>query len=132
MSEREYKSMPSFTESVQGRTVTGILAVTGNIDLGMDRIMPGAFVKTIGENARRVKHLWMHDAAAPPTAKILELREIGAGELPAEMRMLHPTAQGGLLVKREYLETERGNEILEGIRAGAIDEGAIGQRQERI
>jgi len=29
---------------------------------------------------------------------------------------------GGLLVAREYLETERGNEVLAGIRAGAINE----------
>lgn len=126
MFERKFIATQCFTKAIDGRTVTGLLAVTGNIDSGYDRIMPGAFVKTIAENARRVKHLWMHDSDDPPTARIVELREVGANELPDELKILHPDAQGGLLVKREYLNTPRGSEILEGIKAGAITEGSIG------
>lgn len=126
MPEREYKSMPTYSKAVGDRVVEGILAVIGNVDDGRDRIAPGAFIKTIAENRGRVRHLWMHNSYEPPIAKILELREVGASELPKELIAAHPTAVGGLYVKREYLDTPRANEVFTGIKAGVIDEGSIG------
>lgn len=41
--------------------VTGLAAVYGNIDDGLDIIEPGAGAKTIAERGKRVKVLWMHD-----------------------------------------------------------------------
>lgn len=109
---------------VNGRTVTGIASVFGNIDSYNDRILPGAFRKTIAESLRRVKFLWQHDFSAPPVARIDSLREIGVDELPEELRA--QGAVGGLEVTRTYLETERGEEILTAIREGAITEMSIG------
>lgn len=121
----EYKAVISEGQT-DGRTVTGLAAIFGNVDSGGDRIHKGAFKKTISEQANRVKHLWMHDPYQPPTAVIRELSEVGVGGLPEKIRAEHPEATGGLQVTREYLDTPRGNEILEGIKAGAIREMSFG------
>ena len=47
-------------------------------------------------------------------------------ELPAEVLAKAPDATGGAEVTREYLTTERGDEILSGIVAGAINEMSYG------
>lgn len=122
----EYKTFAAETKQIEDRTVTGLAAITGNVDDGNDRIWRGAFKKTIRERAGRVRHLWMHDPLAPPTAAIRELTEVDAADLPPEVRRKYPDATGGLLVKREYLRTPRGDEILAAIAAGAISEMSFG------
>lgn len=117
---KEYKSITSFKEiQDDGRTVTGIAAVFGNVDDGGDRIFKGAFKKTIKERfkAGEIKHLWRHDIWEPPIATVKELKEIGRDELPDQVQKKYPEATGGLLITREYLDTPRGNEILTGIKA---------------
>lgn len=118
----EIKSGISTIKSIDGRLVSGFAAVFGNVDAYNDVIHAGAFKKTIQENAKRFRHLWMHDPFNPPTAAIREIREAKRRELPEEVQENYPEATGGLLVTREYLDTPRGNEILEGIKAGAINE----------
>jgi HK97 family phage prohead protease len=122
----EYKTSPQYIKSVQGRVVTGVFAVHGNVDGGQDRSFPGAFAKTFAEGLRRIKFLWMHDMWAPPTAVIKSLRELTREELPAEVLAKAPDATGGAEVAREYLTTERGDEILTGLVAGAINEMSYG------
>jgi HK97 family phage prohead protease len=100
--------------------------VHGNIDDGLDRSHPGAFAKTFAEGARRIKFLWMHNPYDPPTAVIKALRELRREELPAAVLTVAPAATGGAEVVREYLETPRGEEILTGIKAGAISELSYG------
>jgi HK97 family phage prohead protease len=119
----EYKAIQLETKEIaeDGRTVTGFAAVIGNIDSGGDRIHKGAFAKTLQENGPRIRHLWQHDMGQPPVAAIKELREVGRGELPDGMKA-DASIKGGLLVTRQYLDTPRGNEVLEGIKAGAINE----------
>lgn len=119
----EYKSVPSFTsKDIDGRTVTGLAAIFGNVDAFGDRIFKGAFKKTIKENSKRVKHLWQHDGRVPPVAAIKEMVEVGRGSLPQEVKDAFPEAKGGLQVTRDYLDTPRGSEVLEGIKSGAINE----------
>lgn len=122
----EYKAISGKPDQIEGRTVTGLAAVFGNVDSGGDRLHEGAFRKTIKENARRIRHLWQHDMASPPIASIDEIREVGRSQIPAWVKDEYPEVTGGLLVKRTYLETPRGNEVLEGIRAGAINEMSFG------
>lgn len=122
----EYKSFAGETKEIQERTVTGLAAITGNVDSGFDRIITGAFKKTLKEGVRRIRHLWMHDPFEPPIAAIKELREVGRDELPADTKRRYPEATGGLLVVREYLDTPRGNEVLAGIKAGALNEMSFG------
>jgi len=126
MAKMERKTFEVKEQSIEGRTVTGIASVFGNVDDGLDRIWKGAFKKTLAENSGRVRHLWQHDYMQPPTAKVVELKEIGKRELPDWIREKFPDATGGLLVKRDYLPTPRGDEILAGITSGAIAEMSIG------
>jgi len=126
MNVREYKSYPAKVEDIDGRIVTGISAVMGIEDDGGDVIEYGAFKKTIKDRLTRIRHLWQHDFSQPPTAVILELQELPANKLPEALREQYPTATGGLLVKRRYLETPRADEILQGIIHGAITEMSFG------
>ena len=124
MSEREYKSL-EFTNikaQASGRIRTGIAAVFGNIDNIGDRIVAGAFAKTIAEGAKRARFLWNHSYQHPPVASIKELRELSRSELPPEVLEKAPEATGGLLVKREYFKTDLSNWILEAIDADAVNE----------
>lgn len=118
----EYKANLSFIKGIDDRTVTGIASVFGNVDSYGDIVQRGAFKKTIAENARRIRHLWMHDPFQPPTAVIRSLQEVGKNGLPESVIAEFPDATGGLEVAREYLKTPRGDEILEGIRSGGINE----------
>jgi HK97 family phage prohead protease len=132
--ERERKTFTggAAVKEVSGRTVTGIASVLGNRDDYGDIIWPGAYAKTIQEGRRRMRHFWQHSwsdmltTPEPPTAVIDDIREVGRGELPDSVLSAAPDALGGLLVTRTYLNTLRGNEILEGIKAGAITEMSIG------
>jgi HK97 family phage prohead protease len=108
------------------RTVTGFPSVFGNVDDGGDLVEPGAYQKTISERGDRMRWLWQHDKGQPPIARVLELAEVGRDALPAALLARFPEATGALRVKREYLDTPRGNEVLTGIRAGALAELSIG------
>jgi HK97 family phage prohead protease len=122
----EIKAITSRPEQIEGRTVTGLAAVFGNVDSGGDKLHEGAFRKTLKENSRRIRHLWQHDYNQPPTAAIKEIKEVGRSQIPAWVKEDYPEVTGGLLVTREYLETARGNEILEGLKSGAINEMSFG------
>lgn len=122
----EEKSFLSVTKSIDDRTVTGIASVFGNIDLVGDRLHKGAFKKTIAENMRHFRHLWQHNYNLPPIAKIDEIAEVGKSDLPDEIRQAFPEATGGLQVKRTYLDTPRGNEVLEALKVGALNEMSFG------
>lgn len=116
--QRQKKALPQFVKAINGRQVTGVFSVFGNVDSGNDRIWPGSFSKTLQERADRVLFLWQHDLYQPPTAKILSLREIGRNELPQAVLDAAPDATGGCEVVREYLDTPRGNESFEAIKNG--------------
>lgn len=122
----EFKAAVTEIKLIDDRTVAGFASVFGNVDSYYDIVHKGAFKKTIKERSNRVRHLWMHEAYSPPTATIKELKEVDADELPDQVRDQHPETTGGLLVVREYLRTTRGDEILEGIKSGAINEMSFG------
>jgi HK97 family phage prohead protease len=118
----EYKAAPQFTKEISDRTVTGIFAVHGNIDSGGDRSWPGSFSNVAVNGRNRAKFLWSHQSDEPPIAMIKAIRELSATELPPQVLAYAPEATGGVEVVREYLDTPRGNEVLTGLQAGAIDE----------
>lgn len=123
----EYKSLPIFTKSITGRTVTGIFAVHGNIDDYADVSHPGSFVKTIAERGPKIKFLWNHDMfGGPPVAKITSIREIGREELPEAVLAIAPEATGGVEVTREYLKTASAEEVFQALEAEALDEMSYG------
>jgi HK97 family phage prohead protease len=116
----------SAPQTVNERIVTGIASVFGVCDDNDDVVHPGAFRKTIKEQKDRVRYLWCHDPHQPPIAVIRELKEVGRSELPARILEQYPQATGGLEVTREYLTTPRAEEVLWGIKTGAINELSIG------
>lgn len=111
---------------VSDRMVVGFPNVLGNVDDGGDLVEPGAYVKTIQERGERMRWLWQHDKSQPPIARVVEIAEVAREALPAAVLARFPEAMGALRVKREYLDTPRGNEVLAGIQAGAISELSIG------
>lgn len=118
----EYKTQPQFIKSIDDRTVIGIPVVHGNIDDGYDRSHPALFGDGTVKGRRRAVFLWQHDSSAPPTAVINYHRDIPRDQLPKSVLDYAPEATGGVEVSRTYLDTPRGNEVLAGIKAGAIAE----------
>lgn len=124
-SERKAAPM-SVLEIENEREVVALNAVFGNVDDGRDILWPGSFTKTLQEHWHRVKALWQHDSWEPPIGTPVWAKEIGADELPPEVKTRFPQALGGLVSKIAYLETPRGDEVLKGIKARAITENSIG------
>jgi hypothetical protein len=120
--EHEVKVIPLSTKEINDRTVVGIAAVHGNVDDGGDRSWPGSFSDITVNGRVRARFLWMHNANEPPIAAINYVREVPRLELPAKVLEYAPEATGGVEISRTYLDTPRGNEILIGIKAGAIEE----------
>ena len=86
---------------------TGYASTFNNVDLVGDRIMPGAFSKSL---RRRVPLLWQHDMR-DPIGRIIKMRE----------------DDHGLLVEgRLNIRTSRGADVYELLRAGDIDSMSIG------
>jgi hypothetical protein len=124
----EYKhSQKAITLGIDDRTVTGIFCVHGNVDSGdgwssRDRSHPGLFGDFKAGNRDRAVFLWQHNSNDPPIATIDDLYDVSAADLPPAVRLYAPDATGGVAVKRTYLDTPRGNEVLAGIKASAIRE----------
>lgn len=107
------KSLPFEVKAVNAkdRIIEGYAAVFGNVDSYGDRIMPGAFAKTLSESASRVKVLWMHDRWEP-IGKPVEMREDATG-----------------LFTRSYIsKTPEGDKALTLAEDGVVDEMSIGYR----
>lgn len=121
MNQIETKVFTSEIKEINGRSVTGIASVFGNKDSYNDIVHLGSFTKTIQQRSKFFRHLWQHDFWSPPIAVIKGIREVGKDELPEQLQAIEEV-EGGLEVTREYLDTPRGNEVLEGIKQGAINE----------
>lgn len=124
----EYKSVKAAVMGIEDRTVTGIFCVHGNLDDGDgwtsrgDRSHPGLFGDFTVDGRRRAVFLWQHRNQDPPIATIDQLFEVSRTDLPPAVLKYAPDATGGVAVKRTYLDTPRGSEILAGLVAGAITE----------
>src|SRR6056297_2755627 len=88
----------------------GYAAVFNNVDLGKDKILPGAFKKTLEERGDKIKILWQHDWDEP-IGKVLEIKE----------------DEYGLWVKGKIITTtQKGKEAYELIKEKIIDGLSIG------
>lgn len=121
-----FKHTPAFAKLIGDRTVVGFPTIYGNVDDGGDLIVQGAYAKTLNERSDRLRWLWQHQWATPPIASIEEITSVDRSELPPVVLSRFPEATGGLKVKRKYLETQRGDEVLKGIESNAITEMSIG------
>jgi len=112
--EREMKFAPCDLKSVEADgTFSGYASLFGEVDLGNDLVMPGAFRDSLAaRGAQGVKLLFQHDPNEP-IGVWLELRE--------DARGLY--ARGRLMP-----EVTRAREVLSLMRAGALDGLSIGFR----
>lgn len=132
----EYKSFKAAPMGIDGRTVTGIAVVHGNVDDGdgwssRDRTHPGLFGDFTVDGRDRVKFLWSHRAHDPPIAAIEKIFEVSRADLPPAVKQYAPDATGGVAVARTYLATPKGDEVLAGIVAGAITEMSYAYEAKR-
>ena len=112
--EREVKFAPVDLKSVEADgTFCGYASLFGEVDLGQDVVMPGAFRESLRlRGARGVKLLFQHDPNEP-IGVWLELNEDIKGLF----------ARGRLMP-----EVTRAREVLSLMRAGALDGLSIGFR----
>jgi HK97 family phage prohead protease len=120
-----------FTKEKAKGTIAGVFSVSGVRDSYGDRVMFGAFAKTMTAHRRRVRHLWNHMGFDPPTATVIDLYEVGRSDLPDEVLARFPEASGGAVVVRKYLESVRAQEIRDAILAGAVNEMSFAFDLER-
>lgn len=107
-----YKALPLSLKAAPGEdgVFEGYASVFDVVDLGLDVVARGAFVKSLGK--RRPKMLWQHDMSQP----------IGVWE------DVHEDERGLFVKGRLIPEVEKGKEALALLKAGAIDSMSIGYR----
>jgi len=109
--------------------VEHFVAITGNRDLGNDRIISGAFRKTIVERGLLTKVLDQHrtDSIQAVIGMPLAMQEVGKDQLPPQVLDKFPDATGGLKVTTQYLmDTPEGRGAFLRIKSGAVSEYSIG------
>ncbi|MEM4554856.1 MAG: HK97 family phage prohead protease [Candidatus Anstonellaceae archaeon] len=109
----EYKSFPSSIKAANNGYIEGYLATFGVDDVG-DKIMPGAFTKTLNDTKagnRTIKYLFNHDLSQP----------LGVIEELAEDSV-------GLYFKARISKTKSAQEKYEMAKEGILDSNSIGYR----
>lgn len=87
--------------------------VKGNIDHARDVTMPGAYEGSIARHKAKgtmPKMFWGHDSRQPPVGAWTDMKE----------------DQRGLWMKGEFADTERGRELYQLMKMGALDSFSIG------
>ena len=87
--------------------------VKGNIDHAQDRTLDGAYVKSIERHkaaGTMPKMFWMHNPYETPVGKWVDMREDAKG----------------LFMEGEFANTEKGRELYELMKMGALDSFSIG------
>lgn len=108
MEHKDLAGLEIKADAAQG-LVTAYASVFGNVDSHKDRVMPGAFTKTLMERSQRVRVLRDHDSS----------RVVGKPQHMEE-------DSTGLLTVTKMMDTPLGQETLTLLKEGAIDELSIG------
>jgi HK97 family phage prohead protease len=127
----EHKTFPAFQvklDAAQGIVVHSV-AVFGNVDLGDDRIHPGAFVKTVTERSGKIRVLDAHNAQrlSDVIGRPVRIWEVDRMGLDPKILAKYPTATGALMAETQYLmDTPEGAGAFSRIAGGVVDEYSIG------
>lgn len=129
--DMEHKSVYGATKvlDVDQGIVEHYFAVMGNVDAHGDIIHPGAFTKTLLERKHRIRVLDSHDTGSVKSVigVPIEIREVGRGELPAQLLEMYPEATGAVYAKTRFLlNTPEGAGAFIRIKEGAINEWSFG------
>jgi HK97 family phage prohead protease len=111
----EHKSIPAeFKADVDKRLIKGYASVFGNVDSYGDMIIKGAFAQSIaekfvnvGDGKSKIKMLWLHDA-------------------PLGLPKVLKEDDHGLYFEARASKTQLGDDALELVRDGVVDEASIG------
>lgn len=117
----EHKAFGANVHTQAEGIIEAIVSVFSNTDNAGEKVMPGAFQKSIAH--KLPKAVWQHDWRSP-IGKTLEVIELQPGDprLPREL-----SQSGGLYVKGQLnLRTQRGKEAYEDLAFGSLDEFSIG------
>lgn len=123
----EYKSIKAALMGVDGRSITGIFCVHGNVDSGdgwysRDRSHPGMFGDFKVDGRDRVKFLWQHNSYDLPIAKIDKIFEVEKADLPPAVQLYAKDATGGVAVTRTYDDDEFSDRVFKKVSNGLITE----------
>lgn len=102
----EFKNIRLDREGVEGRMISGYASVFGNIDKVGDIVEKGAFKKTLRERGKRIKFYYNHTHPLGLPVKIGE-------------------DDTGLFAESKVSKTWKGDEVLELVKDGVIDEMSI-------
>lgn len=108
----EYKRLPAIDIKIDAEKgiIEAYVSIFNNVDLGGDKIVPGAFADSISK--KLPKGVWSHNWDQP-IAKTIEAKE----------------DDKGLYIKGQFnLDTQRGKEAFSDIKFGIMDEFSIGFR----
>jgi len=127
----ERKTIPTFIKAVDEKEgiVEHVVSVFGIRDMQGDRVMPGAYTKTIAERFGKIRTLDQHmaDSALRVVGKPRAMREIGRNELPQKVLEEYPEATGGLLAVTQYaMKTDNGRNMFHLVDGGFLPETSIG------
>jgi HK97 family phage prohead protease len=96
------------------------IASTNALDLVSDIVDPGAFNDAIKKfsGGVRPKFLLNHQAGELPIGRLLSMKMVFGPDLPAELRAKGATS--GLMVEKEYFQSQRAKDTLEAADAGEM------------
>jgi len=128
MEHKQTEATITAVDEAQG-IVEAIWAVTGNVDEGDDVIHLGAFTKTFKERGEQINLLDNHrtDSVMSALGTVIEVREVGRGELPPEILEKYPEATGGAWGKFQFLlDTPEGKGAFTRIKSKAVKKWSFG------
>lgn len=89
-------------DDVEG-IVEGIAGVTGNVDDTGERVLSGAFAKTIADHSANFGRVPMGIDHQVGVGLTQEMAEVGRSDLPREVQRQYPDATGGLYCKGQVV-----------------------------
>jgi HK97 family phage prohead protease len=121
-------------ETEDAGIVEHFFAVMGNIDHDRDRIMPGAFSKTLEGGVGRIRVLDSHNfsSATDALGSSLKIEEVGRERLPDTIKSEFPDAVGAMRAETRFnLKTQKGHDTFHLLKAGDLDEWSFGYANVR-
>jgi HK97 family phage prohead protease len=117
-------------ETEDAGIVEHFFSVLGNIDHDKDRILPGAFSKTIadkGVGGIRVLDSHAFSSVTDALGSPLRIEEVGREGLPDKVKSDFPDATGGIKAETRFnLKTSKGHDAFQLLKAGDVKEWSFG------
>src|ERR1700761_4392874 len=101
---RKQLSLKSFSPMTDAGTFEGLLSPYGKVDQGGDRIVKGAYAKSIQQKGTKYPLLWQHKSAEPIGSLYVEDREDGL-YFKAQLELgVQKAREALILIKKEVID----------------------------